>query len=38
MSGGDFLNLLIDRDTLDEDFTRFYIAEVSMFIVWAHSY
>jgi protein-serine/threonine kinase len=29
MGGGDLLNLLIERDTFDEDFTRFYIAEVT---------
>jgi protein-serine/threonine kinase len=28
MGGGDLLNLLIERDTFDEDFTRFYVAEV----------
>jgi hypothetical protein len=28
MGGGDLLNLLIERDTFEEDFTRFYIAEV----------
>ena len=28
MGGGDLLNLLIERDVFDEDFTRFYIAEV----------
>jgi hypothetical protein len=26
--GGDLLNLLIERDILDESFTRFYVAEV----------
>lgn len=26
--GGDLLNLLVERDTFDEDFTRFYAAEV----------
>jgi serine/threonine protein kinase len=29
MGGGDLLNLLIERDTFDEDFTRFYMAEVT---------
>jgi hypothetical protein len=29
MGGGDLLNLLIERDVFEEDFTRFYIAEVS---------
>jgi hypothetical protein len=28
MGGGDLLNLLIERDTFPEDFTRFYVAEV----------
>ena len=28
MGGGNLLNLLIERDTFPEDFTRFYIAEV----------
>lgn len=31
MGGGDLLNLLIDRDTFPEDFTRFYVAEVLAF-------
>lgn len=26
--GGDLLNLLVERDTFDENFTRFYVAEV----------
>lgn len=26
--GGDLLNLLVERDTFPEDFTKFYIAEV----------
>jgi hypothetical protein len=29
MGGGDLLNLLIERDVFEEDFTRFYVAEVS---------
>ena len=29
MGGGDLLNLLIERDVFEEDFTRFYIAEAS---------
>ena len=29
MGGGDLLNLLIEKDVFDEDFARFYIAEVS---------
>lgn len=28
MGGGDLLNLLIERDIFEEDFARFYIAEV----------
>lgn len=28
MGGGDLLNLLIERDTFEEDFARFYAAEV----------
>jgi protein-serine/threonine kinase len=28
MGGGDLLNLLIERDTFPEYFTRFYVAEV----------
>lgn len=28
MGGGDLLNLLIERDVFEEDFTRFYISEV----------
>ena len=28
MGGGDLLNLLIERDVFDEDFARFYTAEV----------
>lgn len=30
MGGGDLLNLLIEKDVLDEDFTRFYVAEVGI--------
>jgi hypothetical protein len=26
--GGDLLNLLVERDTFDEGFTKFYVAEV----------
>ena len=29
MGGGDLLNLLIERDIFEEDFTRFYVAEAS---------
>jgi hypothetical protein len=28
VGGGDLLDLLIERDTFSEDFTRFYFAEV----------
>lgn len=31
MGGGDLLNLLIERDVFEEDFTRFYVAEVCIF-------
>ena len=38
MSGGDLINLLIERDILEEDFTHFYVAEVlhtrTLVIVW----
>jgi hypothetical protein len=30
MGGGDLLNLLIEKDVFDEDFTRFYVAEVGI--------
>jgi protein-serine/threonine kinase len=30
MGGGDLLNLLIERDAFEEDFTRFYVAEASL--------
>ena len=32
MGGGDLLNLLIERDVFEEDFTRFYVAEVSDYL------
>lgn len=31
MGGGDLLNLLIERDVFEEDFTRFYVAEVRFY-------
>ena len=31
MGGGDLLNLLIERDVFEEDFTRFYVSEVDKF-------
>jgi hypothetical protein len=33
MGGGDLLNLLIERDVFEEDFTRFYVAEVRFSLV-----
>lgn len=30
MGGGDLLNLLIERDVFEEEFTRFYVAEVRL--------
>lgn len=36
MGGGDLLNLLIERDTFPEDFTRFYIAEMVLAIESCH--
>lgn len=40
MGGGDLLNLLIEKDVFEEGFTRFYVAEVSLFIrlVFIRSY
>lgn len=32
MGGGDLLNLLIERDVFEEDFTRFYVAEVRLYV------
>ena len=32
MGGGDLLNLLIERDVFEEDFTRFYVAEVRLYL------
>jgi hypothetical protein len=29
MGGGDLLNLLIEKDVFEENFARFYIAEVA---------
>ncbi len=34
MGGGDLLNLLIERDVFEEDFTRFYVAEVRLLVVF----
>ncbi|KAG7098827.1 hypothetical protein E1B28_000731 [Marasmius oreades] len=36
MGGGDLLNLLIERDVFDEEFTRFYIAEMVLAIESCH--
>ncbi|KIO09885.1 hypothetical protein M404DRAFT_131052 [Pisolithus tinctorius Marx 270] len=36
MGGGDLLNLLIERDVFDEDFTRFYVAEMVLAIESCH--
>jgi tRNA A-37 threonylcarbamoyl transferase component Bud32 len=36
MGGGDLLNLLIERDVFDEDFTRFYVAEMILAIESCH--
>lgn len=36
MGGGDLLNLLIEKDTFEESFARFYIAEMVLAIQEAH--
>ncbi|KAI9511137.1 hypothetical protein F5148DRAFT_975586 [Russula earlei] len=36
MGGGDLLNLLIERDTFPEDFTRFYVAEMVLAVESCH--
>ncbi|KAF5321788.1 hypothetical protein D9619_001986 [Psilocybe cf. subviscida] len=36
MGGGDLLNLLIERDVFEEDFTRFYVAEMILAIESCH--
>ncbi|KAI0785612.1 kinase-like protein [Abortiporus biennis] len=36
MGGGDLLNLLIERDVFEEDFTRFYIAEMILAVESCH--
>ncbi|KII92905.1 hypothetical protein PLICRDRAFT_37711 [Plicaturopsis crispa FD-325 SS-3] len=38
MGGGDLLNLLIERDVFEEDFTRFYVAEMILAIESCHKY
>jgi hypothetical protein len=32
MGGGDLLNLLIERDVFEENFARFYVAEVGILL------
>ncbi|KAJ9125369.1 hypothetical protein QFC22_000329 [Naganishia vaughanmartiniae] len=34
--GGDLLNLLVERDTFDENFTRFYVAEMILALEATH--
>ncbi|KAG0371781.1 hypothetical protein BGX24_001179, partial [Mortierella sp. AD032] len=36
MSGGDLLNLLIEKDIFEEDFAKFYVAEMVLCIEEAH--
>lgn len=36
MPGGDLLNLLIDRDVFPEDFAKFYMAEMVLY-VYSHA-
>ncbi|OCH95179.1 kinase-like protein [Obba rivulosa] len=38
MGGGDLLNLLIERDVFEEDFTRFYVAEMVLAIEQCHKH
>jgi len=38
MGGGDLLNLLIEKDVFDEDFTRFYVAEMVLAIESCHKH
>ncbi|EGO25398.1 hypothetical protein SERLADRAFT_448374 [Serpula lacrymans var. lacrymans S7.9] len=38
MGGGDLLNLLIERDVFEEDFARFYIAEMVLAIESCHKH
>ncbi|EJD52588.1 kinase-like protein [Auricularia subglabra TFB-10046 SS5] len=38
MGGGDLLNLLIERDVFEEDFTRFYVAEMVLAIEACHKH
>jgi serine/threonine protein kinase len=36
MSGGDLLNLLMDKDVFEEGFAKFYIAEMVLAVQEAH--
>jgi serine/threonine protein kinase len=36
MGGGDLLNLLIEKDLFEEDFARFYVAEMILAVHEAH--
>ncbi|KIL65992.1 hypothetical protein M378DRAFT_23793 [Amanita muscaria Koide BX008] len=38
MGGGDLLNLLIEKDVFEEDFTRFYVAEMILAIESCHKH
>ncbi|KZT08324.1 kinase-like protein [Laetiporus sulphureus 93-53] len=38
MGGGDLLNLLIEKDIFEEDFTRFYVAEMVLAIETCHKH
>ncbi|KAK0461301.1 kinase-like protein [Desarmillaria tabescens] len=38
MGGGDLLNLLIERDIFEEEFTRFYVAEMVLAIESCHKH
>jgi hypothetical protein len=38
MPGGDLLNLLIERDVFEEDFTRFYVAEVTHLVCFTSAW
>ncbi|KAG1867371.1 kinase-like domain-containing protein [Suillus subluteus] len=38
MGGGDLLNLLIERDIFEEDFARFYVAEMILAIETCHKH
>ena len=38
MGGGDLLNLLIEKDVFEEDFARFYVAEMVLAIESCHKH